>query len=40
MLVACLESTLLATTGALWFSMLMAIFGLRLQARARLSSGA
>ncbi len=40
MLVACLESTLLATTGALWFSMLMAIFGLRLQARARLRSGA
>lgn len=40
MLVACLESTLLATTGALWFSILMAVFGLRLQAKARLRGGA
>lgn len=34
MLVACLESILFATNGALWFMMLIAIFGLRLQAKA------
>lgn len=36
MLAACLESILLATNGALWFMMLIAVFGLRLQARAHL----
>lgn len=33
---ACLESTFFANTGPLWFSMLMAVAGLRFQARASL----
>jgi O-antigen ligase len=36
LLAGCLESILFDTIGVVWFSMLMAIFGLRLQARAHL----
>lgn len=39
LLAACLESILFDTVGVLWFSILMAIFGLRLQAKARLRPG-
>jgi len=33
---SCLESTFFSNTGPLWFTMLLAVFGLRLQARASL----
>jgi len=40
MLAACLESILFSTNSVLWFNMLIAVFGLRLQAQARLRPAA
>lgn len=38
-LLACLESLFFVNTGPLWFTMLIAVFGMRLQARASLTAG-